>query len=286
MLSHSTRGRAAARARQREAFIPPHSRTLTGGFALGLLVAGLAGCSRDKASENGEISPSEHAAFQAPADSSLTPEQVDRYLRTALGQFDILRAEAPATRKQLAAMRRDSKPAVSAPPGAKRPKSQQALWGDFVDATYVRAARKLGYNPAELWYVRHRISAAGGHLLAGEMQGSKSQAASLFRQQAEAMRGAPGVTQAQIDAMLKAAAQAEGQEPVRAVPPRLAQNVEALRRARGEISDAAWGRVAGVAAGVGVTDLGRIPDGQIGRKLDELTTLYQAALANREPPPS
>jgi hypothetical protein len=100
------------------------------------------------------------------------------------------------------------------------------------------------------------------------------------------MRGAPGVTQAQIDAMLKAAEQAEGQEPVGAVPPRLAQNVQALRRARGGVSDAAWGRVAGVAAGVGVTDLGRIPEGQIGRKLDELTTLYQAALANREPPPS
>lgn len=214
-----------------------------------------------------------------PSDSALTPGQIEQYLRTTAAQLAIIRAEAPVARERMAAARGDRKAAA---PGAKRPKSPQAIWGDFVDAAYVRSARKLGYNPAELWYVRHRMSLAGGHLVAGQLQGSKHQVAGLFRQQAEAMRSTPGVAQAQIDAMIHAAEQAERQQPPRSAPPRLAQNLDALRRARGGLSEATWSRIASVAAGTGLSDLGTIPEAHAARRLDELTRLFGEALAGRD----
>ncbi|HEU0298226.1 MAG TPA: hypothetical protein VFR37_02205 [Longimicrobium sp.] len=248
-----------------------------------LLAAAPAACSRDRAAGPDEVTKTEHAAFAPPADSSLTPRQVDRYLRTTLAQLELVQAEAPAVRARLATVRRPPPPAPGAPKGA-RPKSRQALWGDFVDAAFVRSARKLGYNPAELWYVRHRISAVGGHLMAAELHSSRDQAAALFRQQAEAMRGAPGVTQAQIDAMLQAAAQAERQAAPPASP-RLVQNLGALRRARNALDDEAWGRIASVAAGAGLSDLGDVPEAELARRLDELRELHQDAVSNHSPLP-
>ncbi len=251
--------------------------------AIALLLLTLAACARDRGADPGELTAAERAAFTAPADSTLTTEQVHRYLRTSLAQLELLRDEVPAVRDRLAAVQRAPRPDPDSPRGA-RPKTRQALWGDFVDATFVRAARELGYRPAELLYVRGRIAAVGGQLMATEMHGSRDEAAALFRQQAEAMRGTPGVSQAQIDAMLKAAAQAERQAaaPVR---PRVAQNLGVLRRSNGSVSDADWARIAGVAAGVGMSDLGAVPQAEADRRLDEFRRLYRAAL-DGSPEPS
>jgi hypothetical protein len=251
---------------------------------------GVSACFRDRTADDpGEATDAERIAFQAPADSSLTPGQVDQYLRTIVAQLELLQTEAPAMREQLAAVPRERRQpapptsAQTASPPKSRPKSRQALWGDFVDATFVRSARKLGYNPAELWYVRDRMSVVSGHLLATEMHASKDQAAALFRQQAEAMRGTPGVTQAQIDAMLKAAQQAE-QQTARPVPPRVEQNLGALRRARGTLSDTTWGKIASVATGAGLGDLGEAPEAELDRRLNELRTLHLQALEGDDPP--
>lgn len=225
------------------------------------------------------MTDAERAAFTAPADSSLTPGQVDQYLRTALGQFRLLEADGPAMRKQLGGVQQPAAPSAK---GA-RPRSPGALWGSFVDATYVRSARKLRYNAAELLYVRRRVTEVAGHLQAGSQVVSSDQAAALYRQQAEAMRGAPGVSQAHIDAMLKAAEQAEGQQKAPATSPRVAQNLATLRRARANVSDVTWRRVTSVAAG-GLRDLRNAPDAEARRDLDELRQLYEHALANREPP--
>jgi hypothetical protein len=247
-----------------------------------LLVFAATACFRDRASDAGAPTEAEHTAFALPADSSLTAKQVDQYLRTTLAHFDMLQAEFPAMRNRVAAARQ--RPAA-APPGRPRPKSASSLWNDEVEAAYVRSARKLGYNPAELVYVRNRMSDVAGHLQAGDVQISTGDAAALLRQQAEAMRGTPGVAQADIDRMLKAADQAETQRVPPAKPRRLVQNLAALRQARGRLSEAAWARVARVAAGDGVSELGPVPEEQVGRTLDELRRLYRDALANREPPP-
>jgi hypothetical protein len=116
------------------------------------------------------------------------------------------------------------------------------------------------------------------------MEASRGQAVGLLRQQAEAMRGTPGVTQAQIDAMLKAAEQAEGQPASAATPPHLAQNLDALRRARPNLSPAAWARVAAVASATGLSELGAVSDANAGRALDEIRELYTHAVENQEPP--
>jgi hypothetical protein len=261
-----------------EAPIPHPSRTIRAAIAVSLLALGA--CFGDRDSGSGELSQAERAAYTAPADSSLTAAQVDRYLRTTLAQVELLRAEGPQVRARLATVQRASAP----PAGAKgpRPKTRQALWSDFVDGAFVRSARKLGYRPAELLYVRERLSSVSGKLLATEMSGAKDQTAALFRQQAESMRGTPGVTQAQIDAMLQAAAQAEQQTP-RPVHPRTAQNLAALRQAHPPLNDATWGKIAGVAAGIGMGELGELPDADAGRRLDELRQLHRDALENRNP---
>lgn len=242
----------------------------------------LSACFGDRSSDSGELTAAELAAFKAPADSGLTVKQVDAYLRTTLAQLELLRKEGPATRERLATIQRDrTQPPVSAK--GPRPKSRQALWGDFVDAAFIRSARELRYAPAELLYVRGRISAVSGHLLAGEMHASKDDAAALFRQQAEAMRGTPGVSKAQVDAMLQAAEQAERQT-ARPADPRLVQNLGVLRRAHAAVGEAGWGRVAGVAAGVEMSELGDAPEEEFTRRLDDLRQLHQDALENRGPP--
>jgi hypothetical protein len=252
-------------------------------LALALVALSASGCFRDRAGDAPEVTAAEQAAFAPPADSSLTPEQVDRYLRTTLAQVERIRAEGAEARKQAAAQaeRARARPATDSGP---RPRSARALWGDFVDASFVRAARKLGYQPAEMWYVRGRMSAVGAHLTGTRMDASRGQAVGLLREQAEAMRGTPGVTQAQIDAMLKAAEQAERQPAPGGAPPHLVQNLDALRRARPNLSPAAWVRVAAVASATGLSDLSKASQADAGRALDGIEQLYTHALENREPP--
>ncbi|HEX6371296.1 MAG TPA: hypothetical protein VF006_20425 [Longimicrobium sp.] len=265
-----------------EAPIPHHSGRLRVGIVLALLALGA--CARDRAHDAGEPTDAERSSFTAPVDSTLDAQQVDRYLRTTLAQLDLLRAEAPAVRARMEEVGRERAKAAPAPKLGARPRTPQALWGDFVDAAYVRAARKLRYNPAELWYVRARVSAVSRHLLTTEMHASRDQSATLFRQQAESMRGTPGVTQAQIDAMLNAAEQAERQTASPAPPPRVAQNLAALRQARGGLGDVEWRRIASVAGGVGLSDLGQVPEAELDGRLDEIRTLYLQALEEDHPP--
>jgi hypothetical protein len=245
-----------------------------------LLVAlALAGCGRDRApADEGHISLEERAEFRAPADSSLTTDQVDRYLRATLAQLDLLQAERTAVRDSMERLREARRQAARG--GTARPRSPGAIWSDFVDATYIRSARDLGYNPAELWFVRARLAAVGGHLMAQQAYAGKDQAAAMLRQQAEMMRGQPGVPPEQIEAMLQGAREAEDQAPPPS-PPRLLHNLATLRQARAQLSDSSWARIGSVAAGTEVSALGELDEGEMARKLDELRELFRAAVENR-----
>ncbi|HEX8319991.1 hypothetical protein [Longimicrobium sp.] len=233
---------------------------------------------RDRAADAPEISAGERAAFTAPADSSLTPDQVDRYLRTMLAQFDLVTAEAPAMHRLIEA----GEAGASEKPEAGRDRPMKR-WSDFLTATYVRAARRADANPAEMEYVGDRMRWVSGYLSARRAQASGGQLATVLRQQAEAMRGQPGVTREQIDAMLQAAEQAERQT-VQPAPPMLQQNLDVLRSGRGKVTDEMWIRIASVSGGVGLMALGDLADTTASgpaAKIAELRELYAHALENR-----
>lgn len=254
------------------------------GILFGLAALGTNACFRDRDADAHEISAAERAAFTAPADSTLTAEQVERYLRTMVAQFELIAAEAPSMRRQIAAGE-DSAQAAQA--GARRD-SPTKRWSDFLAATYVRAARRADANPAEMEYVGDRMRQVSGYLSARQAQASGGQMAELLRQQAEALRTHPDVPPEQIRQMLQAA-EASERQTVQPAPPSLQQNLDVLRRTRGNVTDAMWLRIAGVSGGVGLMALGDMADttasGAVAR-LAELRELYTHALENRAFPPA
>jgi hypothetical protein len=248
-----------------------------------LVLAALAAtaCTRDRSAGPDEVTDAERAGFVAPADSGITVEQVERYLRTAHAHLDLLRREAPTLPPSTEIPSRPSEPGAAEP---ARPRSMQTRWNGLVDATFVRTARGHGYSPAEMWYVRDRIVEVSGLLLADRMHGSRDAAAALFREQAAAMRGAPGVTEDQIQAMLTAAAQAEEQTS----PPaseRAVRNAAVLRRARPSLDEGGWARIARASSGAGVAELATADDADRERALVELRDLFEHALEGRPLPP-
>jgi hypothetical protein len=246
-----------------------------------LVALALGGCFRDRTvDESGEISEAEQAAFTAPADSSLTDAQVDRYLRTMLAQIELVQAEAPAAAREMTS--------AAAPMDTLtgKPMTRMARWSRFLEATHVRAARRAESNPAEMDFVAARLRAVGGYLSARQAQSGSAQAAAMFRDQAESMKGRPGVTQAQIDQLLQAAAQAEQQTP-QAAPPRVQHNLQTLRSARPGITDAMWIQLASASGGEGLMTLGDLGDTTnvaTTQRLSQLRDLYERAIENAAEP--
>lgn len=282
------------------------SPTLRRSLGLGLIAVAAGACNlKDKipgAGGDGGAAPSEvdqkseatvteaeANAFKAPADSSLTPQQVEAYLRTSLTQFDLIRSEAPALHQQVAEMEKRGKSGglISGLRNAAEGIGAMSHWADLVGGSYVRSARTLKYNPAEMEYVRERMAALSGYLMTKPMQDMGKQAAVQMRQQAEVMRGQPGVDQSQIDALLQQAAEMEKNASEENVSPAIRQNLEALHHARGNVTDAAWTQIGFASGGMGLmalSGLGDPTDTSTVRKLNEFRALYTDALNNRVTP--
>jgi hypothetical protein len=236
-----------------------------------IVMAGLvliAGCFGDRMPESDRLTAAELAEFTAPTDSSLTGPQIDQYLRTALEQVGRLKVEAPRMRERLRTPETDS---------TGRPRNPVARWREFTDGSFVRSARQLGYRPAEMVYVRGRMAALSGQILAARMDSTRGQAAALFRAQADQMRGSPGVSQAQIDAMLQAAEQAE-RDSSPTVPPRLEQNLQALRAAHPRVPSETWAQVTAFSAGGGTVELRTATDRALAETLDRWQALFAGLL--------
>ncbi|HEX6748464.1 MAG TPA: hypothetical protein VF092_14295 [Longimicrobium sp.] len=219
----------------------------------------------------------EQNAFKAPADSSLTPQQVEQYLRTSLTQFDLIRAEAPSLHQQVADMEKRGKSGgvLSGLRNAAEGISAMSHWADLIGGSYVRSARSLHYNPAEMEYVRERMVAVSGHLMTTSMS-SMSQ---TLRQQAEAMKGQPGGEES-ARALLEQADQMDAQSKP---SPAVAQNLEALKSARPNVTNPMWQQIGFASGGMGLlalTGLGDPADTTSARKLNEFRTLYTDALNN------
>jgi hypothetical protein len=283
-----------------------NSPTLRRSLGLGLIAVAAGACNlKDKipgAGHDGGAAPSEvdqkseatvteaeQNAFKAPADSSLTPQQVEAYLRTSLTQFDLIRSEAPALHQQVAEMEKRGKSGglISGLRNAAEGIGAMSHWADLVGGSYVRSARTLKYNPAEMEYVRDRMAAVSGYLMAKPMQDMSKQAAQQMRQQAEAMRGQQGVDQTQVDALLQQAAEMEKNASTDNASPAIRQNVDALHHARGNVTDAAWTQIGFASGGMGLmalSGLGDPTDTATTRKLNEFRALYTDALNNRVTP--
>jgi len=274
-------------------------------LALGLLAtAGACGMVKDRIAEKGAesgataadvdqksavaVTDEEREAFKAPADSSLTPRQVEAYLRASLLQFDLIRAEAPALHKQAQAMNERAKDGgvLSGLRNMAEGVSAMTHWAHLVGGSYVRSARTLKQNPAEMEYVRERMGAVGSHLMMAPMQSGVKQMAEQMRQQANAMKGQQGITQEQIDAMMQQADQMEANAADQASPA-IRQNLQALHQARGNVTDAMWTQIGIAGGGMGLlalSGLGDPSDTATVNKLNQFRQLYTDALANKVSP--
>lgn len=272
----------------------------------GLLALALAACGGDGGGDAAEAKPedvdmdtpmavteAEINDFRAPADSVLTPAQVEAYLKTSLLQYDLVRKESVGLHARVKEMEERGKDGGTLAGLRNMAAAGQTLYqmGDLIGGSYIRSARSLGYNPAEMEWVRERMAEVAGHLMMKPIHEQAVQSAALMRSQAEELRtqmaaaGSAGFSEADVQQMLASADQAEAQAKEQMAAGRAVQaNLAVLHRARPAVTDAMWGTVgfAGGAQGVmALTGLGDPNDAEAQKKLDEFRVVYQDALANR-----
>lgn len=246
----------------------------------------------DEVDAKSEAFPTERelAAFRAPPDSVLTPEQVNAYLRTTLLQFDLVRQESKGLHDRLARMEeRGQKGGVIA--GLRNVAdgvNVVATYGDMIGGSLVRSARTLGYNPAEMQWVGERMGEVSGFMMTRPMYEMALSQARTIREQAEQYRGQPGWDEATIAQMVQGANEME--ENARremATSGAVNRNVEVLRRARPNVTDHMWASVALAGGAGGLVALTGLADGQdttAQRTLDEWRRIYTDAMENRVTP--
>lgn len=239
------------------------------------------------------VTDEEMAKFRAPADSVLTPAQVEAYLKTSLLQFDLVRKESATLHERFKEMEQREKEGGTLGGLRNMVAAGQTMYqaGDLIGGSYIRSARSLGHNPAEMEWVRERMAEVAGYLAMKPMYESAAQSAGQMRTQAEELRAQlaggnnPGFSEADVQQMFTSADEMEAQARAQMQASRVvAANLEVLRRARPAVTDAMWGTVgfAGGAQGLlalsGLTDPN---DTEAQKKLDEFRLVYQDALANR-----
>jgi ElaB/YqjD/DUF883 family membrane-anchored ribosome-binding protein len=283
----------------------PGTRSVRRASAAALLL--LAACGGDAAEETQETQAArveevdqkssataterELASFKAPADSVLTPEQVQAFLRTTLLQFDLIRQESVKYHEQAARMaQREEKSGGGLVAGLRNAADAGSLmigFGDLIGGAYVRAARSQGLNPAEMEWVRERMGEVSGYLMMKPMYEAAASQAATMRQQAEQYRGQPGFDDASINEMRKNADEMEkqAQEQLNAAGA-VRRNMEVLHRVRPNVTDHMWGAVSlvGGVGLLGLTGLSDPNDTTAQRQLTEWRQVYTDALANRVTP--
>lgn len=242
-----------------------------------------------------EITQAERAAFDAPSDSVLTEAQVEMFIKTSLLQFDLVRKHSERIHERAAAMEERAKEGGALASLRNLMEAGQTLaeYGNLIGGSYIRSARTLGYNPAEMEWVRDRMAETATYLAMEPMRqsmqaGAAEMRASLAEMRAQIERGeAPeGASEADLDAMLQSLEEAEASTaagPVGAV----ARNIEVLRRARPNVTDPMWTAIGISAGSMGLMSLSGLADPndqEAQKKLDELRSLFTDALENRVSP--
>jgi hypothetical protein len=249
------------------------------------------------ASSSATITEEEQQAYQAPADSSITPQQVDQYLKTALLQFDLVRNEAGSFHEDAKRMEERGKSGgvIAGLRNAADAVSTLSRFGDVVGGSFTRSARTLKYNPAEMEYVRERMTEVGGYLMMKPMLDAQIQAAQQMQQQAASFRQQmasgqlQGYTEEDLKNMEQQAREMEQSARQQAAEAsRSAQrNLAVLHGARSNVTDRMWATVSmssGVGAWAALSGLANPQDTTAVRTLNEWRTMYTDALNNRVTP--
>ncbi|MEW5930269.1 MAG: hypothetical protein AB1941_22650 [Gemmatimonadota bacterium] len=231
--------------------------------------------------------------FRAPADSVLTPAQVEAYLKTSLLQYDLVRKESEGIHAKVTEMEERAKDGGTLAGLRNMAAAGQTMMQvtDLIGGSYIRSARSLGYNPAEMEWVRERMAEVAGYVAMKPMYEQAARSAGDMRTQAEQLRaqlagGAnPGFTEADVQQMFTSADQMEAQarEQMQAAGA-VRANLEVLHKARPAVTDAMWGTVGFAGGAQGLIALSGIADpndAEAKKKLDEFRVVYQDALANR-----
>lgn len=275
----------------------PRSRASLSVLGLALLLA--AGCGGgDKqmdatpddvdASSSATVTEEDLAAFAAPADSMLSADQVTKFLKVSLLQFDLVRKEGARIRDRMAKMdeRAKSGGLIAGLRNAAEGVSTFTQGADVIGGSYVRAARTLGYNPAEMEWIGERMSEVGAHLTSKSLLDAQLQAARQMREQAEQMR-AQGMSATDVEQMKKSADEMIAQAQANAAAGAAGRNLAVLRRARPAVTEPMWSGISLFGGTGAITALAAIgsdntPEQQ--KKLDDYRGLFQAALENRVAP--
>jgi hypothetical protein len=240
--------------------------------------------------QSATITEKELASFRAPADSSLTPEQVEAYIKTSLLQFDLIRAEAPRIHEKVKAMESRAKDGglMSGLRNAAEGVGAMTQAGDLIGGSFVRSSRTLGHNPAEMEYVRERMGEISGYLIARPMIEQQIAMAQQMKQQAESYRGQPGFGVDQIAEMIRNAEEMERSARENAgVARSVAANHKVLQQFRSNVSDQMWlslGIAGGASGLMGLSGLADPADAEAQKKLTEFRALFTDALANKVTP--
>jgi|GEM_PF-1470168 len=240
--------------------------------------------------QSATITEKELASFRAPADSSLTPEQVEAYIKTSLLQFDLIRAEAPKIHEKVKAMEERAKDGglMSGLRNAAEGVGAMAQAGDLIGGSFVRSSRTLGHNPAEMEYVRERMGEISAYLVARPMMDQQISIAQQMRQQAEAYRGQPGFSADQVAELIRNAEEMERSARENAgVARSVAANHKVLQQFRSNVSDQMWlslGIAGGASGLMGLSGLADPADADAQKKLTEFRQLFTDALANKVTP--
>jgi hypothetical protein len=273
----------------------------------GLLALALAACGGGGDEASGEAKPEdvdmstpvavtedEMNDFKAPADSVLTPAQVEAYLKTSLLQYDLVRKESEGIHAKVAQMEERAKDGGTLSSLRNMAAAGQTMMqvGDLIGGSYIRSARSLGYNPAEMEWVRERMAEVAGYVMVTKpMHEQAVQSAALMRTQAQELRtqmaaaGGAGFSEADVQQMVASADQGEAEAKAQMEAARVVRaNLEVLHKARPAVTDAMWGTVGFAGGAQGLIALSGISDpndAEARKKLDEFRVVYQDALANR-----
>ena len=233
----------------------------------------------------------EREDFRPPADSVLTGRHVDAYLRTVLLQFDLLRQEGGNLRTTVETMeqRQEAGGAIAQLRNLIDATGTLAGSLDLVGGSYVRSARSLGFNPAEMEWVQERMAEISAHLMMSPMQAQSQQAAVEMRAEVDRIRAentganASPEMEAYAQQLLEMAEQMAASDqfaPSRSV----SRNLEILRDVRPAVTDEMWAAI-GFAGGTSglltISALANSDDPEFQARMDEMRQLYQSALDNR-----
>jgi len=241
------------------------------------------------------VTEEERSEFTPPADSVITEAQVTAYLKTSVLAFDLVRKEAERLHARVQEMEKRAKDGgtLGQLRNVMEAGQTMAQAGDLIGGSYIRSARTLKHNPAEMEWVRERMSEVSGHLTMKPMYEASIKSAADMRTQAEELRkqlaagGAAGFTEGDIQQMIASADEMEANARSQGASRAVMANLEVLRKARPAVTDAMWGTI-GLAGGastwVALAGLSDPNNTEAQKKLDEFRRVYEDALANRVSP--